>query len=160
MTPSDIHLETWLWILEGGLEGGATRNKIEQYCTITHKQHEIRALSLWSQSIYNLAPFCDGQWWTNMVFTFKFQNVWIKYRLRHKYRHRHRYLDMYVDTHIDKQIDTSISFFSVFICLFKAMFHSRFNVDNILLNIDKGTFLIHSVRWTRISDKNHLNNTI
>lgn len=53
---------------------------------------------------------------------------------------------MYVDTHKDNQIDTNISF-SVFslVCL-KQCLIPVFNTDNILLNIDKGTFLIHRVK--------------
>lgn len=66
---------------------------------------------------------------------------------------------MYVDTYIDSQIDTNISFFCIFICL-KQRLIEIFHVHNVLLAIDKGTFLIHGVKSVRISDKKYLNNIV
>ena len=66
---------------------------------------------------------------------------------------------MYVDTYTDSQIDTSISFFSIFICL-KQCLSEIFNVHNVLLDIDKGTFLIHGIKSVRISDIKYLNNAV
>ena len=63
------------------------------------------------------------------------------------------YVGRSADTYADSQTDTNIPFFRILMCVKRCLIPILNVHNNILLDIDKGTFLIRGIKSLRIFDK-------